>query len=287
MTNRVQIRKSDEGTTANENATEGEGASSLDASIETVDSMLDEMDGFRRFDSAGFDGYVAEQTKAAEKEEGDVRKARLVALREAMEAAKSAFASGGKARIKMYVDPDQQQTTKAEVTPPANLPVDANGIAFANVDVVKSVVGSLRFHVNKADGSIVPIAKAGESRAMLDRLALALGLEPYDGETKVDPYRIAWKVEDAVCALGKLAQMDEAFAMFGTMTGVLGAMAPAAPASGTTSEPPMVETETEVEAAAKAAGEGSTTVAKAAGDRPVVKPGSIRDSEGWPLDFNA
>lgn len=281
MSNRVQIRK-------NETATENEGtegASSLDASIETVDSMLDEMDGFRRFDSAGFDGYVAEQTKAAEKEEGDVRKARLVALREAMEFAKSAFASGGKARIKMYVDPDQQQTTKAESPTPANLPVDANGIAFANVDVVKSIVGSLRFHVNKADGSVVPVAKAGESRAMLDRLALALGLEPYDGETKVDPYRIAWKVEDAVCALGKLAQMDEAFAMFGTMTGVLGAMAPA---SGTTSEPPMVETETEVEAAAKAAGEGTSSVTKAAGgELSGIKPGAVRDSEGWPLDFNA
>jgi hypothetical protein len=278
--NRVQITKSETATTD-----EGtEGASSLDASIETVDSLLDEMDGFRRFDSAGFDGYVAEQTKAAEKEEGDVRKARLVALREAMDAAKSAFASGGKARIKMYVDPDQHQTTKAESATPANLPVDENGIAFANVDVVKSVVGSLRFHVNKADGSVVPVTKAGESRAMLDRLALALGLEPYDGETKVDPYRIAWKVEEAVCALGKLAQMDEAFAMLGSMTGVIGAMPAASTPSGTTSEPPSGEVE--VDDAAKAAGDASA-VTKAAGDAAIVKPGAMRDADGWPLDFNA
>lgn len=251
----------------------GNNGTTIDQSIDAVETMLDEMDGFRRFDSAGFDGYVAEQMKAAEGEEGDVKKARLSALRDSMTAAKAAFGEGGsgKARIKAYVaGGDSAEATTTEKTADAAVEV----APLPTFEVMKSVVGSLRHEVNKADGSVVPVAKSGEARATLDRLALAFGLLPYDGETEVSAYRIGWEVQDAVCALDKLAEMEEALAFFGSM-GMLAGLAPAGGGAD--------------------AGGGAADGAVAKGDKsPVVKSddlptnvGAIKDALGWPLDMNA
>ncbi len=215
-------------------AKDDKSTTNLDTVLAEIETMTDGFNGVKSFDAKEFDAYCSEQLEKAKGEEPEPAKKRLIALNEAIATAKQFYAENLPAKVTVYIDPAQQESTEKHAESPSQLK-QGEGPMFADTNIVKNIAkrmvslakslndskSDIRVAVDKADRTTV--AKAGEAAAMLTKIATAFGIDMSNSE---DACEISWKVGDAVRAIQQAAKLEQAMTALASM----GSAAPAAPA---------------------------------------------------------
>lgn len=234
----------------------------------------------KTFTPAEFATYVNDQLEKAKGEDATKAAARYKALQAAIGLAKTAFESTGSATIPVYHDPWQTDPTTKGIASPTGVTSGTSNVGYpTNVDTAKraaAIAKQLREDaafaaefesavvLSKSDAA-VPVAKAGEAAATLDKIATMFGVELDDGP---NPYcELRWKVGDVISSIQDAFKMDLAMQR---MASLLGNGAPA----------PATAAPTDTTAAAK-------SVTKSASDDFSITVGAITNADGWPVDMNS
>lgn len=255
----------------------------LEARVDASLKALEEPEE-REVTSAEFLEYASAQMEKALTEDKDKASKRLAALKVLQGIAKTAFEQNGAAsiKIKLYVDPWQEQPQAKSVTPGQEQSArdEGDNIAFPNnVETAKRMIGlaknlrddasavrkSLAKSAESGAAELSKVQKAGEAAALLEGVAAMFGVKATDCNGEY--YGLGWKVSDIIYAVEQAARVEQAM---GKLAGFVGGAAPAMPA-----EPPAEPV------AAAADGVETTKTAKGWNSVPT---GS--DTDAWPKDMN-
>jgi hypothetical protein len=217
--------------------TKKEETARLDDVLEQIDLITDGIQTFKTAED--FDAYVTEQMKTADGEALEPKKARILALKEAIATAKQFFAEGQPAKVKIYVDPFITTPETKSVDSPANLS-PSTGISLNSDNIVKSqgikavrALASLAKELSNPTSRLrsevakelkVDVAK-GVAIDTLAKVCMMFGI-PADEAMEC----ASWKVGDAIWSLQQAAKMEQ------LVEAVSGLATPAAPVEAAESD---------------------------------------------------
>lgn len=290
MKTRTNLRKNEAAATTEPATPETQAASENAPSMDELAARVAEAEKTlatatsKSFTASEFAAYVSEQIEKAKGEDAEKGAARLKALQDAIALAKTAFEQGTTASIPVYHDPWQQDSTTKAISSPTGVSSGTSNVGYpTTVDTAKRclvIAKALRedatlvtafetqVPVAKSAGAAVPVTKAGEAAAMLDRIAAMFGVELED-EADRRYCELRWNVGDIISTL---VEVDRAEKALSKMQALMAGTAPTTPT---------------VEPAAMAEGAAKAAVAKADDDDYSISVGNIQNADGWPVDMNA